>query len=74
MQVAVIGLDPDVVRFKQFGILTLLALNNTFPAIDTPAVIVTVDLNAGEEENVIEVTEPISLPSIALVRVALIAE
>jgi hypothetical protein len=71
-QVAVIGLVPEVERFMQLGIRALFALKSTLPAIETFAVIVTVVLNAGELEKLMDVTEPMVRPSIASKRLALI--
>ena len=63
-QVAVIfGEVPDVVRFTQLAIFTFLALNKTFPAIETFTVIVTAVLKAGFAENEIELTVPNNRPS-----------
>ena len=75
VQVAVmLGEEPEVLRLTQLLIFTPFALNKTVPATETETVIVTADLNTGVVEKVIELTEPINLPSITDAEDALIAK
>ena len=75
VQVAVmLGEEPEVLRLTQLLIFTPFALNKTVPATETETVIVTADLNTGVVEKVIELTEPINLPSITDAEDELIAK